>query len=362
MDGCDKTRVTPANSGHVVNHSSDKSSILFYMSPQTLTTNQYRIITEAGGIVDRSERGKLALTGPDTKELLNGQVTNDILSLEADHGCYAAFLTPKGKMLGDLRILDFGDRLFLDCERPVLQTLFDIIRRYKLGSDVELHKQTLQKALISLVGPKSQAIIDAQTDGLALGAEHDNTSGKISGIDVQLIRTNLGIDLIFDADETQTVVTELRSAGASVVSEEAADVLRVEHGRPRFGTDIDETVIPQEAGLNERAVSFTKGCYTGQETVARLHYRGRPNRHLRGLELSESAPSGTPVYLNDKIVGKLGSVVHSPELGPIALALIRREVEPGDHVTVGEDGSATRAQVVTLPFPTQNAAINHTET
>src|SRR5918998_302438 len=111
------------------------------------------ILTAGCALVDRSERGKLALTGAERKEFLQGQVTNDVEGLEPGSGCYAAFLTHKGKMLGDLRILDTGDELLLDCERSVLQDLFTMIRRFKLGRDVELHKRTLERGLLSLIGP-----------------------------------------------------------------------------------------------------------------------------------------------------------------------------------------------------------------
>jgi tRNA-modifying protein YgfZ len=125
-------------------------------------------------------------------------------------------------------------------------------------------------------------------------------------------------------------------------------VRRVETGRPRYGVDLDDTVIPQEAGLNARAVSFDKGCYVGQETVARLYFRGKPNRHLRGLKLSGPAAHGDPLRLGEREVGKLGSVVESPLHGRIALALVRREASPGDSLAVGENG--VRAEVVDLPF------------
>ena len=115
--------------------------------------SSYRAVTEGCGVVDRSERGKLALTGPDAKAFLHGQVTNDVEGLEPGRGCYAAFLTHKGKMLGDLRVLDLGDELLLDTERSSLQELFDMIRRFKLGSDVELHKRTVEMGLLSLIGP-----------------------------------------------------------------------------------------------------------------------------------------------------------------------------------------------------------------
>src|SRR5215208_2280928 len=118
-------------------------------------------------IVDRSERGKLALTGPEAKAFLHGQVTNDIEALEPGAGCYAAFLTHKGKMLGDLRVLDTGDELLLDCERVALQELFNMIRRFKVGRDVELHKRTLERGLLSLIGPDARAIA-----GEVPGQEH----------------------------------------------------------------------------------------------------------------------------------------------------------------------------------------------
>src|ERR687893_2685640 len=113
-------------------------------------------MVEGCAIVDRSERGKLALTGAEAKEFLHGQVTNDIEGLEPGRGCYAAFLTHKGKMLGDLRVLDLGDELLLDTERSALQGLFNMIRRYKLGMDVELHKRTLELGLLSLIGPETE--------------------------------------------------------------------------------------------------------------------------------------------------------------------------------------------------------------
>src|SRR3954451_3772544 len=119
----------------------------------------YRTLTERVGLVDRSERGKLALTGGEAKEFLHGQVSQDIESLQPGSGAYAAFLTHKGKMLGDLRVLDLGDELLLDTERATLQELFNMIRRYKLGMDVELHKRTLELGLLSLVGPQSRAVL-----------------------------------------------------------------------------------------------------------------------------------------------------------------------------------------------------------
>ena len=162
------------------------------------------------------------------------------------------------------------------------------------------------------------------------------------------IRTDVGVDLLCAADDLAAVRAAVLEAGAIEVGEDAAETLRVELGRPRYGIDLDESVIPQEAGLNERAVSFTKGCYVGQETVARLFYRGKPNRHLRGLRLTTPVDTGAEITLGDRVVGHLGSVAHSPSLGPVALALVRREAAPGSQVQVGPD--EVPAIVVELPF------------
>jgi tRNA-modifying protein YgfZ len=343
-------------------------------------TGEYATLTERCGLVDRSERGKLALTGSGAVEFLNGQVTNELVGLKPGEGCYAAFLTHKGKMLGDLRILAVavpegepspsgvrpveGDgsadrplELLLDTERAALQALFDMIRRFKVGYEVELHKRTLERTLLSLIGPKAEEVA-----GKAFGPDPRSGCGptdlpeqedshvlvRSEQTPVRLIRTDVGIDALLDSSATEAVRSALQAAGAVRVGEATAEIVRVEHGRPRYGIDLDEGTIPQEAGLNERAVSFTKGCYVGQETVARLYYKGKPNRHLRGLRLSEPAEPSAELRLGARSVGRLGSSVLSPALGPIGLALVRREAEPGASIAVGEHGAV--AVVSELPF------------
>ena len=302
-------------------------------------------VVDTCGVVDRAGRGRLALTGPDAKAFLQGQLTNDIEALTPGHGGYAAFLTHKGKMLGDLRVLDIGDELLLSCERVALQPLFNMIRRYKLGSDVELHKRTLELGELSLIGPDARRIAGA---GMLGPDEHDNVRAEIGGQPVVLVATDLGVDVFCDAGALDDVRAALLAAGAGEAGEPAAEVARVERGRPRYGIDIDDSVIPQEAGLNERAVSFEKGCYVGQETVARLFYRGKPNRHLRGLRLSAPVEQGTVLRRGEKEVGRVTSPVISPEHGPIALALVRREAAVGDTLSAGDDG--VTAVVSELPF------------
>jgi tRNA-modifying protein YgfZ len=315
-------------------------------SLDTLATD-YRTITEACGLLDRSERGKLALTGSEAASFLQGQVTNDIEGLSPGQGCYAAFLTPKGKMLGDLRILATGDELLLDTERAALQGLFNMIRRFSIGYDVELHKRTLECGLLSLIEPGAEAVAGA-ADLAADEHAHELVSVPVPGgaVGARAIRTDVGVDLLCDAGEVEALRGALEDAGAVPVTETAAECLRLERGRPRYGIDLDDSVIPQEAGLNERAVSFTKGCYVGQETVARLYYRGKPNRQLRGLRLSGPASPGDELSLDGRVVGHLTSVAASPRVGPIGLALVRREAPPGTFVAV----AGATAEVTELPF------------
>jgi folate-binding protein YgfZ len=305
----------------------------------------YAALTEGCGLVDRSGRGKLAFEGDQAAEFLNGQVTNDVEALAPGTGCYAALLTNKGKMLGDLRLLRTEDELLLDCEREALQAIFDVLRRALVGWRAELHKRTLETALLSLVGPRSREVAGA---GGLPGVEHAHRPATVGGAAARLVATDPGVDVLCAAADADRVREALVAAGATPVEAEAAEVVRVESGRPRYGADLDDGVIPEEGGLNDRAVSFTKGCYVGQETVARLHYKGRPNRRLRGLRLSAPVAGGEALRLGDREVGRVGTAVLSPRFGPIALALVRREAEPGAVVAVG-DGGVT-AEVVDLPF------------
>jgi folate-binding protein YgfZ len=324
----------------------------------TALSGEYAALKEHCGLVDRSERGKLALSGDGAVEFLNGQVTNELVDMRSGEGRYAAFLTHKGKMLGDLRILAISidpegkpSELLLDTERSTLQALFDMIRRFKVGYEVELHKRTLERSLISLIGPRAAEVsagaFKLNASELPAG-EHDHVPANTNDTAVRLIRTDLGYDALFDSSALEDVRRALLDAGATDTSEAAAEIVRVEHGRPRYGIDLDDSTIPQEGGLNERAVSFTKGCYVGQETVARLHYKGKPNRHLRGLRLSSHAEPGAELRMGERSVGHLGSAVLSPTLGQIALALVRREAAVGDELAVGEEG--VRAVVSELPF------------
>jgi folate-binding protein YgfZ len=305
---------------------------------------QYRQLREECGLLDRSERGKLLVTGPDAAEYLQGQLTNDVEALEPGDGQYAALLDRKGHMQADMRVLrPAAEEILVDTEPEALPAARRHLAMYSIGRDVEVTDVSEERAILSLIGPRSVEIA-----GTAALPANSCEAAVVAGVDCLAAGTATGIDLIAAATEAERLRDALLSAGAVEVSPEAVEILRVESGTPRFGAEMGVATMPAEAGIVEDAVSFTKGCYIGQETVARLHYKGRPNRHLRGLRLSAPAAPGAALRLGEKEVGRLGGAVVSPAFGPIGLAILRREAEPGTKLVVGEDG--VTAQVVDLPF------------
>jgi tRNA-modifying protein YgfZ len=305
---------------------------------------QYRALREEAGHLPR-QRTALTVKGADAAEYLQGQLTNDVESLESATGCYAALLDRKGHLQSDMRVLRLeNDAIWLDLEPGPAPAVLKHLRTYSIGREVEIEDVTDQWAITSLIGPRAGEI--SGFDGL--GSEHTQRWRNWEGTEVLAVATDIGFDLITRAADSARLVELLETAGAAQVSEAAAEVVRVESGRPRFGLDMGPEAMPAEAGITERAVDFEKGCYIGQEPVARLHYRGKPNRTLRGLRLSGPAEHGDPLRLGDREVGTIGTAALSPGLGPIALAIIRREADEGDRVAVGE-GDVT-AEVVGLPF------------
>jgi len=305
---------------------------------------QYRQLREECGLLDRSARGKLLVTGPDAAEYLQGQLTNDVEALEAGEGQYAALLDRKGHMQADMRVLrPAEEEIWLDTEPEGLDAARRHLQMYKIGREVEVTDVTAEQAILSLVGPRSAEI--AATPPLP---EHACERTTVAGVECLAAGTRDGVDLIVAASDGDRLRQALVDAGAVEVSPDAAEILRVEAGIPRFGAEMGTETMPAEAGIVEATVSFTKGCYIGQETVARLHYKGKPNRNLRGLRLGAPTSAGAMLRLGDKEVGRLGSTCVSPALGPIGLAIVRREAEPGAELAVGEDG--VTAEVVDLPF------------
>ena len=305
---------------------------------------QYRALREEAGYLPRA-RAALTVRGADGAEYLQGQLTNDIEALERGQGCYAALLDRKGHLQADMRVLRLEDEeIWLDLETGPAPAVLKHLRTYSIGRDVEVEDVSDRWAITSLIGPRAREL--AGFEGLA--PEHAQGFRDWDGIEVLAVATDVGLDLITRADAAARLAELLAAGGAVEVSEPAAEIIRVESGRPRFGLDMGPESMPAEADITDRAVNFEKGCYIGQEPVARLHYRGKPNRTLRGLRLSAAAEHGAPLLLGDKEVGTIGTASLSPAFGPIALAIVRREAAEGDRLAVG-DGDST-AEVVGLPF------------
>jgi tRNA-modifying protein YgfZ len=305
---------------------------------------QYRQLREECGLLERSERGLLRIGGPDGAEYLQGQLTSDVEALVPGEGQYAALLDRKGHMQSDMRVLRVGlEEILLGLEALAADAVLRHLTMYSIGRDVSVADAREELSVLSLIGPRS-----VELAGTAALPEDACEVARVAGVACIAVGSGPGLDLIVAAAERDRLRGALLEAGAVEVSPAAAEILRIEAGVPRYGAEMGAETMPAEAGIVERAVSFTKGCYIGQETVARLHYKGKPNRHLRGLRLSAPAEPGAALMLGEKEVGRLGSAAVSPALGPIGLAILRREAEPGAEVLVGEDG--VTAEVTAVPF------------
>jgi tRNA-modifying protein YgfZ len=290
----------------------------------TVATSEYELARSSAVVVDRSSRSRLLLTGGDVADFLQGQVSNDVEALTPGTGCYATLLTAKGKIRCDMRILRGDDWFLIDSEPQALPVLEHMVRVYSIGRDVQSRRD--ERGLWSVIGPAARDALDNPPPA----TEYAHTQGEL-GV---YVATDAGVDVIGDRPDLPEA------------SDATAEILRVESGRPRLGYELGDDVIPQEAGINERAISFTKGCYVGQETVARLFYKGKPNRHLRGVRLTEPVERGAVIRNGERELGRISSVCVSPSHGPIALALVRREGSPGDTVVVDE----AQGTIVELPF------------
>ena len=325
--------------------------------------SEYAAISTGALLVDRSYRARAEVTGPKAAEAVNGLVTNDVVSLHPGAGAYAAILSPKGKVLADVRIFRHADSVMLDTPPRCAATLPSTLKKF-INPRTAPHRDLSSTVMdIGVFGPRAAVTISSVTgipaDTLMALAPYAHTSTEFQGSPVTVARVPdvsvPGFELFIGADHLAMLSDKLAEAGAVPGGLAAFEIARVEAGRPEWGLDMDDNTIPQEANFDELgAISYTKGCYTGQETVARVHFRGHVNRHLRGLRLpagSELPPSRSEIAdAEDKVVGDVRSTALSPRVGPIALAMIRREIPLGSSVNIRVDGGPLPATVVALPF------------
>ncbi len=319
----------------------------------------------AGGavVVDRSARFRCTFSGAKAAEVLTGLVTNHVLALAPGEGCYAVALTAKGKIIADLRIFVRGDDLLVDTSPAAAAGWWTMIRKYVNPRLARYADTSAVTAELGVFGTRAHAVV---ADALSLRWEELHEMSPFAhravddgGTTVMLARVpDLGVQgfsLIAPAGHRDVLWRRLVDAGARPAGSDAVEIARLEAGRPEWGVEMDDTTLAQEANMDAlHAISYTKGCYTGQETVARVHFRGHVNRFLRGLRYGEEAtiPRGAEVLDEaGKVMGDVRSAVRSPRLGGIALAMLRREVADESEVTVRWDAGEARARVVPLPFP-----------
>jgi folate-binding protein YgfZ len=326
---------------------------------------QYNALRRGAGIVDRSNRGRILLKGRDRLSYLQGLLTNDIAALEAGTGCYAAFLTPQGRMITDLRVVETGHEAIVDLPGAVADGVRVRLAQFVFSEDVEVLDMTTSHVQVGVYGPAAARVLGSlagaepplRPEELERMALFANMTPTLIGATALVVRSDdigtFGFDVFVASGERDRLRDALRAGGAADVDAEAAEVCRVEAGRPVFGVDMDTDTIPLEAGIEDRAISLTKGCYVGQEIIIRVLHRGhgRVARKLVGMTLDATAAvpaHGVAIRAADREIGSITSAVMSPALGrPVALGYVHRDfIEPGTQVSVGD----VAAIVTRLPF------------
>lgn len=328
------------------------------MPTETLSVTRAAALRNGAAVVPLAGRGAFALAGPDAAELLHGLVTNEVRALRPGAGCHAALLTPKGKMRADLVVLRIAaDELLLDSEPSLAAPLAGVLSGYVPFSRSTFADRTAESAVVHLEGPEAPSVLEAA--GLpAPGEPFAHALGEAAGIAVRVARVCRagapGFDLRVRPADSDAVAALLAARGATPAGADDLEAGRIEAGIPRWGAELDESVLPNEAWLERTAISYTKGCYLGQETVARLKTYGHVNRHLVALILppgSGVAP-GDAVRAGDAVVGKVTSAAESERRGGrVALAFVKREHEaPGTRLDVESADGAVPGVVAAVPL------------
>jgi folate-binding protein YgfZ len=327
---------------------------------------EHSVLRDTVGVMDLSHRSRVCLTGADRVRFLNGQVTNNIKVLSPGTGCYAALVTAKGKMQSDLHVHCLQDELLLDFEPGLTSKVTARLEAYIVADDVQVVDLHAAYGLLSVQGPRAAAAVQqmawlpsvppAAYDSVTV---RDSTLGECVVVNLPRLGTQ-GYDLFVPEAASGVVLEQLvaaaRARGGAACGWQALEMRRIEVGLPRFGQDMDETNIPLEAGLEDRAVRYNKGCYIGQEVINRIHSIGQVAKALRGLLLPDGLPQlpacGDKLLQEGREVGYITSALMSPTLNkPIALGYVRREVnKPGTTLTLASTPGNLPVQVVSLPF------------
>ena len=347
----------------------------------------YHAARSAAALIDLSARGRVGVGGDDRASFLQGLLTNDIVALSSGDGCYAAYLTPQGRLIADMQVLNLGEEILLDVHRTVATMLVDRLREFVFTEDVTVNDWTTRWAALGVHGPESARVVrevvrpgvtggSGSVDLVELGgySEYRHSLGQFEGVPVVTARSDeigeVGFILYADAGVRAALGGALAKAGAMELDGATFDLLRVEAGRPAFPADMNQETIPLEAGIEDRAISMTKGCYVGQEVIIRILHRGhgRVARRLVGLSFRAAAEppavgatlttgqraggGRSPVDVAGPQVGRITSSVWSPALDrPIALGYVERELAVSGTELVARDVERQLSGVVvSLPF------------
>jgi tRNA-modifying protein YgfZ len=305
----------------------------------------YDAMRGGAGLVE-VDRGLVLVTGPDTVSYLQSLVSADLDPVGDGDGAHSLLLTPQGKLEADFRLLRVDDDCWLDADAGFGPRLTEALLRFKIRVKVDVEDRSGTWGVLAVKGPDAAAAVESAAGIEVPTAPHAHAPWG----DARVVRADWpglrGVDVVGPRAELARHRDALLAASAVAASDVDYEAARVEAGVPRQSLDLDDRTIPQEAFLEVDAVSFTKGCFLGQELVTRIDTRGHVNRHLRGVRLAAIAEPGAEVESDGKSVGQLTSVAESPANGPIALAMVRREVEPPAEVTV----AGRPATVETLPL------------
>jgi len=302
----------------------------------------YQALHSGAAWLDVSNRGRIKMLGEDRARLLHAMTTNHIQQLTPGAGCYAFFLTAQGRLLSDANILCRPDHFLIDLEPETREKIYQHLDHYIIADDVTLEDVTGQTAAIAIQGPKAAGIL--RFAGAPLP---DADYGNVEWESRLIVKLPLGFLVVAPQQEQQEVISQLESAGAIAGDSDAFRVNRIEHGKPRYGEDLSERFLAQEAN-QPQALHFGKGCYLGQEIVERVRSRGQVHRVLMPLTLETKEPptAGTKLQIGEAAAAEITSAAYSPALDKVvALAYVRTEhARPHTHMTLGE----TQAEVVSL--------------
>ena len=331
------------------------------MITETTPSTEYSAVRDGGaGVIDLSSRGRLLINGSEAVMFLNGLITNDMKTLAVNSWMPAVFPNVQGRLLAAVRIIHREDGFLIDTEGATLETVAKLLERFTLAGDFRVTDITGETAMLSVQGQKAADVVRAGFGDDAVALERQ-TVIKVkleSGAEVTIIRATHtaedGFDLFISANESQALHDSLTKAGAQTVGADTLETLRIEAGLPRYGIDMDETNVVTETNLDD-AVSFTKGCYIGQEIIARIKYRGHVAKKLTGLIFENEVvlASGAKIFsADDKEIGRVTSPAFSPRLRrTIALGYVKYDyLEPGTNVKIAPGDVEIKGTVAELPF------------